>query len=360
MIKIESLTKTPTTTPLNKTITLEQACIMQESHEDIKGFLKTIQSGVVNNIQMINESEFDQILLNEKWSYPDDIDEIFNLVWDRLIPEIIGLRAEEKKYVFINIETKYFKKLTIMLEPKYESDINSFYNQFNYSGKYSTDAKFIDGKLSNPFIILTYPITNNGSTWIGYIASVLSHELTHLYDDCITREKKGISYVKSRIEPSDSDISLSGILSNEKNPLLFRLIANIIYIRRKAEQKAFLAQAMRELKELGCTNKNYQDVLKETSVYTIIETIRNDSEKIISSASEDDFKNLNTLIHKNGKSSLPKMPEDRFSPIEYKTKIKKFIDSLLHQYLKKYLSIVNYYLNGWSNKNNQQIQGKWT
>jgi hypothetical protein len=172
---------------------------------------------------------------------------------------------------------------------------------------------------------------------------VLSHEITHLYDDWseLIRNGSGINYFNKNIDTTNFINS-----SFQMNDELYKSLSIMAYMSLKVERQEFLSQTVQELESIGCTLTNYKQKIKETTLYNNISKSYNNLLKEINNSSDYILYNCNLyILNTHPKANLPKMNIDDFDVKEYRKKLLNWGDFAYHNTMKMYGSIVQYYLN---------------
>ena len=331
--------------------------IMRENLDYYKKAIKNGSSKYEPEIPLmiINESQYRWMELKETAHYPDFMDSVYGNVWKEVEPYISKPKIGEEYRVQANIENKLFDGLTVILKP-YKMKGQGLGNLQDYTGHYYTDCGFRDNKLINPVIELNYPIYGGGYTLLGFIKTSLIHELTHVYDDVTSRRALGNNNISSNIglSPEDEFLSDSAKIYNSD---LGEAIKGLLYLRLDSERKAFLAQAMNELEELGCDNTNYREKMKETFLYKNAQTMKENVIIAINDAKDYELNILNRVANEK-KTSLPKIPVGYYTDEGYRKLLINFSEKIYHDYIKRYYSMVMYYLTAWKGGHRVPKTGK--
>lgn len=82
--------------------------------------------------------------------------------------------------------------------------------------------------------------------------------------------------------------------------------------------------------------------------------LKNVIKQEITSSSDNELKNINHVLNTEYKEThLPKISNNKFDVEIYKNKVNKFIDSVCHDFIKKYGGILTAYLNDFKTFNNK-------
>ena len=185
--------------------------------------------------------------------------------------------------------------------------------------------------------------SKNKKVMFPLLKVVLSHEITHLYDDWseLIRNGSGINYFNKNIDTTNFINS-----SFQMNDELYKSLSIMTYMSLKVERQAFLSQTVQELESLGCTLTNYRQKIKETTLYNNISKGYNNLLKEINNSSDYILYNCNLyILNTHPKANLPKMNIGDFDAEKYREKLSKWSDFVYHDTMKMYGSIVQYYLN---------------
>jgi hypothetical protein len=172
--------------------------------------------------------------------------------------------------------------------------------------------------------------------------------MTHLYDDWNRRVNSNGEISKSIIGFTNCNDTINNVFSRYSEGLPKYLML-MMYMANSSEKKAFLSQAVQDLERLGCNNINYKEIYKQTTVYQNISKLYSGLEKILSEITDEELEYINKLIittvKKCGKdTNYPYVSLEKYSPTAFKKKILDFMSDLYHYYMKKYMSIVYYYI----------------
>lgn len=295
----------------------------------------------MTRIIKINEQQYNRIMLGEELHYPKFLDTLKNEISAK-----VHLRIEEElsnghnHFSFaIPLNCEYTDRLFINVNVSDNNNVSDkkaykcyYYNEYN---------ALIDDKLINPQIYIQCPSANN-KVMFPILKTVLSHEITHLYDDWseLKRNSNGINYVSKNC---DTATFVNSSFHMDDN--LYKALSMMAYMSLKVERQAFLSQTIQELEELGCTLSNYHKKLKETIIYNNLtksyELLLNE----INNANEHELNNCNTyIIYTHPKANLPKMNVGNFNATKYKAKLLQWAEKEYHNLMKMYASIVQYYI----------------
>ena len=125
--------------------------------------------------------------------------------------------------------------------------------------------------------------SKNKKVMFPLLKVVLSHEITHLYDDWseLMRNGSDINYFNKNIDTTNFINS-----SFQMNDELYKSLSIMAYMSLKVERQAFISQTVQELESLGCTLTNYKQKIKETTLYNNISNGYNNLLKEINNSSD--------------------------------------------------------------------------
>jgi hypothetical protein len=295
----------------------------------------------MDNIRQINEVQYADMFLNEERHYPKFLDDIktnvFKFVFDTLQKCIKNRMNEYQTTMEINCEYCYEIIFKIILHNGWNTKDKRLYKTF-YWNHYN---KLYNGKIYKPQIIIDVPI-NNGKTNYFILDYSVSHELTHLYDDWVALRNgnESISFQTKNVYSNDMIQYLM-----KRGREFERGIAMLSYLSLKVEKQAFLSQTIQELKQIGCSQFNYREKIKETVLYNNISKgykmflngIRNADNKMLY--------NLNAkIITEFSGASIPKCDVNTFDAEKYRERLIRWADNIYHRIMKSFGSVVSYYI----------------
>lgn len=295
----------------------------------------------MDNIRQINEVQYADMFLNEERHYPKFLDKL-KMDVTRAIEVEIDKRTKDKQYHFntnISINSEYCDEINIDVTLQPYGDIN---DRLQYQASYYNDNNYLqNGKLIWPQLIIMCPFVNHITDYFRLYYSV-SHELTHLYDDWMSLKygrKSILSY------PQNRDTILFSQRAIKMGTDLGKGIGMLSYLSLKVERQAFLSQTVQELKGLGCTQFNYKEKLKETVFYGNLTKSYKLFYEGINNTYDEDLVRLNKwVIRKFPKASVPKYDVKIMNAEQYRQKLMCWADKIYHQTMKKYGSVVSYYV----------------
>lgn len=276
-------------------------------------------------------------LLHEKQHRMDFLNplkqEIFDFVWERL-KRMVNSEMFENEFLFSN-DNQYFELLKIQIK------INkSIPNPSDTDGGYFNNRELVDGKIPMPIIkIFTgYHIKSDE------IMNTIDHEVTHLYDDWIwqksghepllkTKDRlNNVNFLNTVWDGGDDEFEIDEFIKS---------IAYCIYLADKSEQHAFLNQTVTELNSLGANRANIHTKMKETSSYQMYTKTLSILKDVLSKHS-DNYVNqtYSYLVNQFGEITIPKPKQTE----SYKQTLISWIENICRMFLKRYYSIVQYYI----------------
>ena len=290
----------------------------------------------------INEQQYRRLMLDEEMHYPKFLDILKNEISTKVHIEIEKQLSNNKTDFEFSLPLKceYTDNIIFKINIDKTGDITNdkeykcfYYNEYN---------SLIDNKLINPQIMIQCP-SKNKKVMFPLLKAVLSHEITHLYDDWseLMRNGSGINYFNKNIDTTNFINS-----SFQMNDELYKSLSIMAYMSLKVERQAFVSQTVQELESLGCTLTNYKQKIKETALYNNISNGYNNLLKEINNSSDYILYNCNLyILNTYPKANLPKMNIGDFDTKKYREKLLKWSDFVYHNTMKMYGSIVQYYLN---------------
>lgn len=292
-------------------------------------------------IILINEVQYADMFLNEERHYPKFLDDIktsvFKFVFDTLQKCIKNRMNEYKTTMGINCEYCDEIIFKIILRNGWDTKDKRLYKTY-YLNHYN---KLYNGKIYKPQIIIDVPI-NNGKTNYFILDYSVSHELTHLYDDWVALRNgnESISFQTKNVYSNDMIQYLM-----KRGREFEKGIAVLSYLSLKVERQAFLSQTIQELKQIGCTQFNYRQKIKETVLYNNISKGYKMFLNGIRIADSKMLYNLNAKIMTEfSGASIPKYDINGFDAEKYREKLIRWANNIYHQTMKSFGSIVSYYI----------------
>lgn len=276
-------------------------------------------------------------LLHEKQHRMDFLNplkqEIFDFVWERL-KRMVNSEMFDNEFLFSN-DNQYFELLKIQIK------INkNIANPSDTDGGYFNNRELVDGKIPMPIIkIFTgYHIKSDE------IMNTIDHEVTHLYDDWIwqksghepllkTKDRlNNVNFLNTVWDGGDDEFEIDEFIKS---------IAYCIYLADKSEQHAFLNQTVTELNSLGANRANIHTKMKETSSYQMYTKTLSILKDVLSKHS-DNYVNqtYSYLVNQFGEITIPKPKQTE----SYKQTLISWIENICRMFLKRYYSIVQYYI----------------
>lgn len=290
---------------------------------------------------LINENQFADMFLNEERHYPQFLDNLKSEVVTDLSKEI-KWRLKNKQFkfeVYINVDCQYCYNIYFDVNLILGKDVN---NRQNYSATYYNEYNGLyKGKLYKPQITVICPC-NGEETDFFYLKYCISHELTHLYDDWMNL-KNGENSISLQTVNIQSTEFINRFARSEND--LERGVGLMSYMSLKVERQAFLSQTVQELEGIGCDTSNYREKLKETIPYNNITKSYKIFNNGLINSDEYTLSELNNkLIKYYPKSNIPKYDIKVFNPQQYRAKLRRWADNIFHQMMKRYGSVVLYYI----------------
>jgi hypothetical protein len=295
----------------------------------------------MENIVQINEVQYADMFLNEERHYPKFLDKL-KMDVTSAVDEEIDKRGKDKQYHFntnINIISEYCDEINIDVTLNTNADIND--KRQYHASYYNANHCLQNGKLICPQLSIVCPYVNRRINGFK-LYYVIAHELTHLYDDW-----KRLKCGKDSILLYQKNVGTISFLQEmiRIGTSLTKGIGMLSYLSLKVERQAFLSQTVQELKALWCTQFNYRDKLKETVFYGNLIKSYSWFCNGLNNISNKELIDLNRWIINNfPNASIPKYDVKIFNAEQYRQKLMWWADKIYHQTMKKYGSVVSYYV----------------
>lgn len=292
-------------------------------------------------MRLINEAQYANMFLNEERHYPKFLEQLKTNVFNFVI-NVIENCYKNKKLEYqtaMKFKCDYCDEIIFDIILRRDLDINDkrMYRAY-YVNNYN---QLYNGKLYKPQITIDIPI-KNGKTDYFRIEYSISHELTHLYDDWM-RMREGKESISMNQKNSETTNVVNYLLQSDNE--MYRSVGVIAYLSLKVERKAFLSQTVQELKGLGCNQFNYKEKLKETTLYNnLTKGYRMFCNGMKNSNIETLYALNAALINTFPKSNIPKCDVKTFNYSEYCNNLAKWVNYAYHQIMKRYGSVVSYYI----------------
>lgn len=276
-------------------------------------------------------------LLHEKQHRMDFLNplkqEIFEFVWGRL-KRMVSSEIYENEFLFSN-DNQYFDILKIQVK------INkNIITQNDTDGAYFNNRELVDGKIPMPIIKIYTGYYINPDEIMGTI----DHEITHLYDDWIWQKSGHEPLLKTRDRLNNVnfiDIVMDGDDEEYEVDDFVKSIAYCIYLADKSEQNAFINQTVTELNSLGANRSNIHDKMKETNAYQMYTKTLSTLKNVLSNHGDYYVSQMYThLVNQFGEIALPKPKKTE----SYKQTLISWVENICRMFLKRYYSIVQYYI----------------
>ena len=309
------------------------------------------------SINEATEREINNYLLSEEQHFPDFLEsvvkEIYSFVLDLYIIWL-SLKKGNNESVHREFQTKnnpYCDNIIVYLTGLKNNDIS---DDELYSGNYVSDGfDKTTKKLQRVIVRFSIPINEIGSTSKERIMYIISHEVEHMFDDwkeqCEGRESVNNS------PRSLANGNLYRILRNSSVELE-RAIGYAGYLSYFSEEKAFATEAYYELKTYGCTDKNYNEILKKCQGFRYYSSFEKSIIPAIKRATKDALYDLNeTLNDKNFiYSNIPKV---KFSDnMEfYREKLINWAILVSRKFFKKFYGIVGLFVMDFKKRNPRML-----
>lgn len=289
---------------------------------------------------IISESQYYSIHLYETQHYPKFLEPISIKMINNIegIMDNMLIDGSYEYNGFIKLNCRYCDDIEVHLTIDYNADIND--KKEYRASYYCYDDKVNEmGKLISPEINLRIPCKDNKYDTV-LLSGVISHELTHLYDDWI-RINNGLSSGTRKELNVDTTNLLVDNITDEGT--LNQCISMFLYLLLDSEKKAFLTQTFVELKKYKCTQDNYKDVIKKTLLYNNINKTYKIFKANIDNVEPRKVKEIITMMKR--KYSSIKIPNNlNSSDYDYIEKLKAFFSVNYKRLMQKFYSLVSYYI----------------
>ena len=300
-------------------------------------------------IPIINENQYRFLFLNEERHYPEFLDK---LKFDTSIGIYRHLRDmvdSGTTHDVFRLDLKCEYADSILVDAK-TSPGNDLHDIKSYSAKYFNNNPVLkNGKIDNPVLTILCPVVN-GLIDLMTIMYVVSHEITHLYDDWMSiKNGKGCLCANETIVKTSEFLEYASTNGN----ILLKDMAFLSYMSLKTEKQAFLSQTVQELEALGCTMWNYKDIMKKTSLYRNTDISYKNIVKYVRVLTPLQLETINELIVTQYQSAnLPKMKLTSFDPDNYRNKLLKWSNGVHKDIMRRYGSVLAYYVDKLKNEFN--------
>lgn len=287
----------------------------------------------------LNEQQCRKMFLGETMHYPAFLDKLKGDVYTSVSARIISMlndgRMTDKFCVKLDSDYVDAIDVSVILFPS-----EDIFDEHLYAASYlNSDGELDNGKLRKPKLSVKAPI-NDGLTDLGTVKYMLSHELTHLYDDW-NSIRNGYGAICNNENNVYATEFLERYISKEDGDLT-RSLAFLAYISLKTEKQAFASQTVEELAKLGCEQWNYKEKIKETSFYKNVVLSYND---IVDAIEKIDDMSLVILDRKISSVKLrPKIPRLKSDIEAYRVGLLKWAERRYLDALSVYGGVVQYYL----------------
>lgn len=281
-------------------------------------------------------------LLNERMHVSTEIDPLKEKVCDFIntkIDEQIEKVEEYGEYIY-TINNEWFDKLKINLYLEFVMhqtlDGRGNANYYNEGG--------IDnnGKLISPELNVQVQVDKLGKYDKGLLWTVVTHELTHLYDDCrwIRRGHDSLCVQPSTV----SDYGLK-ILADNYNIGLLKAISLGCYLSQFSEENAFVTMTVEELRAMNARDVNIKKKMRTTKAFRNYNKFVIDMRYFLNNTNDRELTFINNLLLTKFKDShVPKMSGNNFNSSAYKEKLSKWSNEVKIHFMRRFCGAVQYYL----------------
>lgn len=284
-------------------------------------------------------------LLNETMHRMDFLVPLYNEVYRFAYNSILKmLQAHINQHTFLtSFENQYFDMLKLKI------NISQIWGQDDSEngGMYENYDELVNGKIPLPIITINITPNIGGTIDKDTLRSTVEHELTHLYDDWIWQKSGHEPLLKTKKRSSNKEY-IDNVLDNVEGyeSDVYKCFAYCVYISDYAEENAFLNQSIAELKKLGANRGNVHDVMKKTTAYQTYRLTYEQTKEVLENCSEEEVDSAyQALVQKYGQISLPK----KKNGVSYKQTFLMWVENILKGFIKRYSSIVQYYIDNLEN-----------
>ena len=294
----------------------------------------------VNGEDVLNETKS---IIDEAQHYPDFLDNVKMEVCYNVRHCILGMikhkKTELKDY---NIELKHFKEYfnSFILNVKLKK-YNNIKEKRKYKATSFSDGVLKDNKLLGVKINVTAPISDEWKTEMSYLEYIVSHEVTHLFDDW-----ENIKMGGKGVYRNNKTIANMNFINNadKSNNSLIKSLRWLAYLSIYTESNAFAQELMQELKTLQAGHFNIKEKFKETVSYNNLKKTEIEFNNVMKNANFIDLMYANDeLITKYRDTSIPKMNQMQFNADKYYSMLTKWGDRILHKLSRRYFGVVQLY-----------------
>lgn len=218
-------------------------------------------------------------------------------------------------------------------------------------------------KLNNPIIVANIPIGKENQINYNLLNQKVFHETDHFFKDNVwqkhyvnqltkSNSEKGNSNGLFVQEPLYSSVGFNEWASSGEDSLVGRaansfekIIGYIAYLSSNLEREAYSNEIPIRLTSLGCNLENYNECLLHTQSYRTYQNIIDYYIPAIEKANSDQLLSLNDVVNDHfDKSSVPRLPKDKFDANTLKTLLIKWAKKIYTLFMNKVKKIVSSYL----------------
>ena len=309
---------------MSKTITLTE--------QDLKEIIK----------QSIEEFIFDgRYGLLEGQHYPEFLDNFKIQITSEIINELKKLPRPDTFTIDVH-DYDYVKKIRVVTEVINNDDIN---NEMYYTANYdSLGTEFKNKSLCIGVITLFFPIDMDGNTNYDLIEETIYHELNHIYDD-YTKRKYDVEKGREP-KPLGDNLHLQAVNTMIHDNLLDDL-GFLAYYNAKTEEQAFLSTVPKELEYRGANRDNIQTLMRTIPTYSQIYQHHRTALSFLKDKnkwSDDVLIMVNDKIRDRYPDAGVPYCKMYVVPDEYRKKLIAWCESVYDRFIKRYYSVVQYYL----------------
>lgn len=284
-----------------------------------------------------------KLIIDEAQHYPDFLDNVkMEVVYHvtQYVNNMIKNKQYELKDTVVNMDyyKQYFDSFTLNVRLFEDEDID---NDKNYGAKAFSDEKLEKGKLIGAKITVNASISNKWETDISRLRYVVSHEVTHLFDDWDNLSRGGEGVFNNK--ETTANVTFMKKMENDTNKII-KSLRWIAYLSIKTESNAFTQQLMQELERLKATRLNIKEKFRETVSYNNMKKSEIEFNNALKNTNFYELLETNNIINDYySHSSIPKMNPNQFDAEKYLNRLKNWGERVLHKLSRRYYGVVQLY-----------------
>ena len=293
-------------------------------------------------------------LLTEKLHRAEFLDPIKNDITQFVEANIqdMLIKNEYQRNIEFVKPNKWFETLLVNInlrnkttENGVKKDAINYFNESNIGE---------NGKLVKPSINVNMLIDEKGKVNNLFIPIFIDHEITHLYDDWRWMSKGHDSLCN--IPKTTNGVNMMEIGEYQKNKLLW-IIGFGCYLSAYTEENSFISQTVSELRRINAKESNIKKKLRTTISFRNYHKFLIDIKYFIENCDNNQIGYTNFIIYNNfKKSGAPYIVPKKFDVNHYKEKIALWAQNIWVHFIKRYVGIVQYYLD---DRRNDRLRRGW-